>query len=79
MRYLVVGGGGFIGSYVVAKLIKEKSTSKVIVYDNFCSGKKWHLKEFVNNKKFKLVEKDIYESGIEDWGGHYDFYNFTWR
>lgn len=64
MRYLVVGGGGFIGSYVVAKLIKEKSTSEVIVYDNFCSGKKWHLKEFVNNKKFKLVEKDIYEDEI---------------
>ncbi len=64
MRYLVVGGGGFIGSYVVAELIKEKNVSEVIVYDNFCSGKKWHLKEFVNNKKFKLVEKDIYEDEI---------------
>lgn len=64
MRYLVVGGGGFIGSYVVAKLVKEKNVSEVIVYDNFCSGKKWHLKEFVNNKKFKLVEKDIYEDEI---------------
>lgn len=64
MRYLIVGGGGFIGSYVVAKLIKEKNVSEVIVYDNFCSGKKWHLKEFVNNKKFKLVEKDIYEDEI---------------
>jgi len=64
MRYLVVGGGGFIGSYVVAELIKEKNVTEVIVYDNFCSGKKWHLKEFVNNKKFKLVEKDIYEDEI---------------
>ncbi len=64
MRYLIVGGGGFIGSYVVAELIKEKNVSEVIVYDNFCSGKKWHLKEFVNNKKFKLVEKDIYEDEI---------------
>ena len=64
MRYLVVGGGGFIGSYVVAELIKEKNVTEVIVYDNFCSGKKWHLKEFVNNKKFKLVEKHIYEDEI---------------
>ena len=64
MRYLVVGGGGFIGSYVVAKLINEKSVSEVVVYDNFCSGKKWHLKEFVNYKKLKLVEKDFYEDEI---------------
>ena len=64
MRYLVVGGGGFIGSYVVAKLIREKSISEVVVYDNFCSGKKWHLKDFVKNKKLKLIEKDIYEDEI---------------
>ena len=58
-KIFVTGGGGFIGSYVVAKLINEKSVSEVVVYDNFFSGKKWHLKEFVNNKKLKLVEKDI--------------------
>ena len=39
MNYLVVGGGGFIGSYVVGKLLAENKVSSVIVYDNFCSGK----------------------------------------
>ena len=52
MKYLVIGGGGFIGSYVVDKLLCDESVSKVIVYDNFCSGKKWHLKEHIDNKKY---------------------------
>ena len=64
MKYLVIGGGGFIGSYVVDKLLSDESISKVIVYDNFCSGKKWHLKEHIDNKKFQLVEKDIYDDEI---------------
>jgi len=64
MKYLVIGGGGFIGSYVVDKLLSDKSVSKVIVYDNFCSGKKWHLKEHTENEKFELVEKDIYDDAL---------------
>ena len=64
MKYLVVGGGGFIGSYVVDKLLHDESISKVIVYDNFCSGKKWHLKEHIDNEKFELVEKDIFDDAI---------------
>ena len=66
MKYLIVGGGGFIGSYVVDMLLSKASTSKVIVYDNFCSGKKWHLKEHLANNKFKLIEKDIYDKDIFD-------------
>tara|TARA_X000000950_G_scaffold289303_1_gene411752 strand:- start:10484 stop:11452 length:969 start_codon:yes stop_codon:yes gene_type:complete len=64
MKYLIVGGGGFIGSYVTDKLLSDDSTSKVTVYDNFCSGKKWHLKEHADNKKFELVERDIYQDDI---------------
>ena len=64
MRYLVIGGGGFIGSYVVDKLIHDESISKVIVYDNFCSGKKWHLKEHIDNNKFELIEKNIFDDDI---------------
>ena len=64
MKYLVVGGGGFIGSYIVDKLIKEDEVSEVIVYDNFCSGKKWHLDQHKVNSKLTLIEKDIYDDDL---------------
>jgi len=72
MKYLVIGGGGFIGSYVVDKLLYDESISKVIVYDNFCSGKKWHLKEHIDNKKFELVEKDIFDDEIFEYSKDID-------
>ncbi len=35
---LVIGGGGFIGSFVVAELLKHP-VKKVVIYDNFSRGK----------------------------------------
>jgi len=72
MKYLVVGGGGFIGSYVVGRLLHQDDVSDVTVYDNFCSGKKWHLKEYESDPKFNLVEKDIYDQDIFDYAKEID-------
>lgn len=38
VRVLVIGGGGFIGSHVVAELLKTE-VAKVVIYDNFTRGK----------------------------------------
>ena len=38
-KVLVIGGGGFIGSQVVAELLKT-NVAEVRVYDNFARGKK---------------------------------------
>ena len=35
-KILVIGGAGFIGSFVVSELLKHK-ISEVIIYDNFNS------------------------------------------
>ena len=43
-RILVIGGAGFIGSFVVSELLKE-DVSEVIVYDNFARGNKGYLTE----------------------------------
>ena len=59
MRYLVIGGAGFIGSYISDWLMKDTAVKKVIVYDNFCSGKKWHISHHLLNNKFELIEDDI--------------------
>ena len=41
-KVLVIGGGGFIGSQVVAELLKT-NVAEVRVYDNFARGKKENL------------------------------------
>ena len=42
-RYCIVGGAGFIGSHFVDRLLSEPSTDSVTVFDNFSSGREWHL------------------------------------
>lgn len=38
-KILVIGGAGFIGSFVVEELLKH-AVSEVVIYDNFTRGKK---------------------------------------
>ncbi|MBS1552705.1 MAG: SDR family oxidoreductase [Bacteroidetes bacterium] len=55
MKYLVTGGAGFIGSNIVAELLKRGNEVRVL--DNFSSGKRENLKEFSND--IELIEGDI--------------------
>ena len=49
-KILVIGGAGFIGSYVVAELLKE-NINQVIIYDNFARGKKEYLNESLKDER----------------------------
>jgi len=51
---LITGGAGFIGSHIVDRFIEENA-KKIIVYDNFSTGKK----EYINKKGVEIVEGDI--------------------
>ena len=64
-KCLVIGGAGFIGSFVVTELLKEK-VSEVIVYDNFARGKKEYLDEALKDRRCKIfpVGGDIREIDI---------------
>lgn len=66
-KVLVIGGAGFIGSFVVAELLKE-DVAEVIVYDNFARGKKEYLSESLKDKRCKLfpIGGDIRETDILD-------------
>ena len=56
MKSIVTGGAGFIGSNLVDLLLKKKH--KVIVIDNFSSGRKKNLHGH-SNKNLKIVNLDI--------------------
>ena len=58
-KYIVAGGAGFIGSHLTVKILKEEPDSLVTIYDNFSSGKKWHLGEYLSHKNLKIIEADI--------------------
>jgi UDP-N-acetylglucosamine 4-epimerase len=54
---LVTGGAGFIGSNLIDSLLN--SGNSVVCLDNFSTGKRENLKEFISNPAFKLIEGDI--------------------
>ena len=64
---LVIGGAGFIGSFVVAELLKYP-VNRVIVYDNFTRGKKSYISEQLKDPRCELfpIGGDIREVDILD-------------
>ncbi len=55
MKFLVTGGAGFIGSNLAEALLKHGHSVKVL--DNFSTGKRENLKDFLNDIEF--IEGDI--------------------
>ncbi|MCX6266791.1 MAG: NAD-dependent epimerase/dehydratase family protein [Bacteroidetes bacterium] len=49
-KILVIGGAGFIGSHLVAELLKEP-VGEVIIYDNFARGKLDNISESLKDKR----------------------------
>lgn len=56
--FLITGGAGFIGSNIVEYLLKY-GAKKVRVLDNFSTGSRANIVEYLNNKSFELLEGDI--------------------
>ena len=54
---LITGGAGFIGSNLCEYFLKKKY--KVICLDNFATGHRHNVKDFINNSNFQLIEGDI--------------------
>lgn len=56
--FLVTGGAGFIGSNIVAYLLKHNAKF-VRVLDDFSNGYHENISEFISNPAFELLEGDI--------------------
>lgn len=66
-RVLVIGGAGFIGSFVVSELLKE-DVGQVIVYDNFTRGDRSYLAEQLNDPRCSIfpIGGDVRDLDILD-------------
>jgi UDP-glucose 4-epimerase len=59
VRFLVVGGAGFIGGFVTDFLLADQTVEAVTVYDNFSSGRRWHLAAHESDPRLTIVEADV--------------------
>lgn len=64
-KVLVIGGAGFIGSHVVAELLKT-DVKEVVIYDNFARGKKEYIEAFLEDSRCTLYPNggDIRDTDI---------------
>ena len=75
MKSLITGGAGFIGSNLVDLLIKKKH--KVIVLDNFSTGRKSNLKDH-SKKNLKIINIDISKKN-ENLNKHFKGVNYVFH
>jgi UDP-glucose 4-epimerase len=70
-KIVVIGGAGFIGSYVVDELIKE-DPAEIIVYDNFTRGSYDNIEQALCDSRVRVFElggdilhKDILDEAVK--------------
>lgn len=66
-RFVIIGGGGLIGSHTVDRLLKE-DVAEVVIYDNFVRGRIENLTESLKDPRVKIFEAggDILQTDILD-------------
>jgi UDP-glucose 4-epimerase len=71
-RFLVVGGAGFIGGHFTDFLLADQRVEAVTVYDNFSSGRRWHLAAHESDPRLTIVEADVKDLAalVDAAGGH---------
>lgn len=57
-KIMVIGGAGFVGSYIVQQLLDE-NPSEIVVYDNFVRGTKTNLEVVATHPKVRIVNASI--------------------
>jgi len=59
VRFFIVGGAGFIGAHFVDYLLGEGGARQVTIYDNFSSGREWHVAGHASDPRFQLVRGNV--------------------
>ena len=58
-RNLITGGAGFLGSHLVDRLME--SGEEVICLDNYFTGRKSNIQQWIGHPKFELIRHDVTE------------------
>src|ERR1700683_3153292 len=58
-RVEVVGGAGFIGAHFVDRLLGDPAVETVRVYDNFSSGREWHLAAHQDDSRLEVIRAEV--------------------
>jgi UDP-glucuronate decarboxylase len=59
MRILVTGGAGFVGSHLIDRLMEQGH--EVVCLDNFYTGTKRNILQWLDNPYFEMIRHDITE------------------
>jgi UDP-glucose 4-epimerase len=60
-RVFVSGGAGFIGSHLVGSLLGEAATERVVIFDNFSSGRSSYVERSAQDPRVEVVRADLKE------------------
>ena len=58
-HWFIAGGGGFIGSHFIDRLLASDDVERVTIYDNFTSGERWHFAHHDGDVRLQVVEGDV--------------------
>lgn len=64
MRYLVTGGAGFIGSYVVEELLRRGSD--VVILDNLSTGRRSNVPDVADVSKVRFIQGSVLDPLLVD-------------
>jgi len=58
-RFFLAGGAGFIGSHFTDRLLADKNTEVVTLFDNFSSGREWHYTHHQGDARLRVIHGDL--------------------
>src|SRR6266699_6583367 len=59
MNIFVSGGAGFLGSHLLRLLLKDEKVSRLVIFDNFTSGRRSYLDGNIADSRLHIVEADL--------------------